>query len=89
MSTLTTALLLMVVAQAPDEAVKAEMKKMEGTWRGVSAISDGKRMPDERVKSVTTTIKSDGTWVIFDGKEKLEGTFTVDPGKSPKGHETS
>jgi uncharacterized protein (TIGR03067 family) len=84
MSTLTTALLLMVVAQAPDEAVKAEMKKMEGTWRGVSAISDGKPMPDERVKSVTTTIKSDGTWVIFDGKEKLEGTFTVDPGKSPK-----
>jgi uncharacterized protein (TIGR03067 family) len=84
MSTLATVLLLMVVAQAPDEAVKAEMKRMEGTWRGVSAISDGKPLPDDRVKSVTTTIKADGTWVMFDGNETFDGTFTVDFSKSPK-----
>jgi uncharacterized protein (TIGR03067 family) len=78
------ALLVLVAAQAPDEAVKAEMKRMEGTWRGVSAISDGKPMPSDRVKSVTIAIKADGTWVMSDGKETFDGTFTVDLSKTPK-----
>jgi uncharacterized protein (TIGR03067 family) len=84
MSTLATALLVMVVAQSPDEAAKAEMKKMEGTWRLVSAISDGKPRPDDRLKAITIAIKADGTWVENDGKETFEATFTVDPAKSPK-----
>jgi uncharacterized protein (TIGR03067 family) len=84
MSTLATALLVMVVVQSPDEAAKAEMKKMEGTWRIVSAISDGKPQPDDRLKAITIAIKADGTWVENDGKETFESTFTVDPAKSPK-----
>ena len=78
------ALLVMIVVQSPVEAVKAEMKKMAGTWRLVSAISDGKPWPDDRVKAITIVIKADGTWVEDDGKEKFEATFTIDPGKSPK-----
>jgi uncharacterized protein (TIGR03067 family) len=84
MSILAAALLVMAAAKSPDETVKAEMKKMEGTWRLVSAVSDGKPWPDDRVKAITIAIKADGTWVEDDGKEKFEATFTVDPGKSPK-----
>jgi uncharacterized protein (TIGR03067 family) len=75
---------LLIAADAPEKDVKAEMKKMEGTWRLVSAISDGKPWPDERVKAITIAIKADGTWVEDDGKEKFEATFTIDPRKSPK-----
>lgn len=75
---------LFSAGDTPDAEIKAEMKRMEGTWRGVSAIKDGKPLPDDRVKSVTTTIKADGTWVMFDGKETFDGTYTVDPSKTPK-----
>ena len=78
------ALLVLVVAQGPDEATRAEMKKLEGTWRGVSAISDGKSLADERIQSVTIAIKADGTWVMTEGQETSDGTFTVDPSKTPK-----
>jgi uncharacterized protein (TIGR03067 family) len=77
-------LLILITVQAPEEAAKAEMKRMEGTWRGVSAISDGKTVADDRVKSVAITIKAEGTWIMSDGTETFDGTFTVDPGKTPK-----
>jgi uncharacterized protein (TIGR03067 family) len=75
---------LLIGADAPEGDIKAEMKKMEGTWRGVSATSDGKPMPEDKVKSVTIAIKADGTWIMSDGKDTFDGTFTVDPGKAPK-----
>ena len=84
MNALATAVLVMVAIQSPDEAAKAEMERMAGTWRGVSAISDGKPLPEDRVKSVTIAIKADGTWIMSDGKETFDGTLTVDPSKTPK-----
>jgi uncharacterized protein (TIGR03067 family) len=84
MSTIATALLVMVVVQSPDEAAKSEMKKMEGTWRLVSAVSDGKPWPDDRVKAITIVIKADGTWVEDDGKEKLKRHSPSIPASRPR-----
>ena len=65
MSILAAALFVMVAVQSPDEAIKAEMKKMEGTWRLVSAVSDGKPWPDDRVKAIT--IAHQGGWYMGRG----------------------
>jgi uncharacterized protein (TIGR03067 family) len=68
---------------AGDEA-KAEMKKLEGTWVGVSAVSAGKDVPADKAQSLSLTMKADGTWTMTDGKETWHGTFTVDAAKTPK-----
>jgi uncharacterized protein (TIGR03067 family) len=70
-------------AFAGDDA-KAEIKKLEGTWVGVSAVSAGKDVPAERAQSLSLTMKADGTWTMTDGTETWNGTFTVDATKSPK-----
>jgi uncharacterized protein (TIGR03067 family) len=75
-------ILLSLVGEADDS--KEEIKKFEGTWITVSAIADGKKVPEEKFKASTVTYKADGTWVVTKGDEKWSGTFTVDPGKKPK-----
>jgi len=75
---------LLVAADDPKGDVQAEMKKLEGTWRGVSFIADGKEAPGDRAKGLALTLKADGTWTLLDGKNTSDGTFTVDPGKKPK-----
>jgi len=60
------------------------MKKLEGTWITTSLISDGKKVPEEKAKLTTMTIKADGTWVMKNEKESWDGTFKIDPTKKPK-----
>jgi uncharacterized protein (TIGR03067 family) len=73
-----------VAADDPRGDVQVEMKKLEGTWRGVSFIADGKEVAGDRAKGLALTLKADGTWALLDGKDKSDGMFTVDPGKKPK-----
>jgi uncharacterized protein (TIGR03067 family) len=75
---------LLIAADDPKDDVKAEMKKLEGTWTTVSLTFDGKKVPDEKAKATTFTVKADGTWTMKNEKESWGGTFTVDPGKKPK-----
>jgi uncharacterized protein (TIGR03067 family) len=75
---------LLIAADDPKEDVKAEMKKLEGTWATVSLTFDGKKVPDEKAKAVTFTMKADGTWTMTDGKDTWGGTYTADPSKKPK-----
>jgi uncharacterized protein (TIGR03067 family) len=82
------AVLAVVLAIAADDpkgdAVKAEMKKLEGTWKEVSFVVDGKKVPDDEGSTVTFIMKADGTWNMKVGKEDSNGTFTIDPSKKPK-----
>jgi uncharacterized protein (TIGR03067 family) len=72
---------------ARDDAVKEEMKKLEGTWKTESSIRDGKKLEDEKAKAYILKLKADGTWSMTNGKDTWTGTFTVDPTKKPKtGH---
>jgi uncharacterized protein (TIGR03067 family) len=64
--------------------VKAEMKKLEGTWRGVSDVVDGKKLPPKDSEEIALTIKADGAWTLKVGNETAHGTYTVDPSKKPK-----
>jgi uncharacterized protein (TIGR03067 family) len=75
---------LLIAADDQKDEVKAEMKKFEGTWITVSAIADGKKVPEEKLKGFTATYKANGTWVMKNDKETWSGTYTLDPSKKPK-----
>jgi uncharacterized protein (TIGR03067 family) len=76
---------LLVATAAGDDAVKAELKKVEGTWQLMSAVKDGKATPDDVVKKIRVVIK-DGKHTVYVGDDAVakDIPFTLDPTKDPK-----
>jgi uncharacterized protein (TIGR03067 family) len=72
---------VLIAADNPDEATKKEKEKLEGTWVAESVVVKGKA--NERLKGATFNFSGDKVKMEFDGK-KQEGTFKIDPTKSPK-----
>jgi uncharacterized protein (TIGR03067 family) len=66
-----------------DDAVKKDMKLLEGTWHMESFEINGKPLPAEKVKSIKVTIKGDRYSVDL-GEKSFELTFKIDPTKKPK-----
>jgi uncharacterized protein (TIGR03067 family) len=78
---------LMVAADTPNEdAVKKDYQRLSGTWRLISAVRDGKAVPEDQVKK--TQLFTDGDKFTVTGDSELgtsaKGTFTIDPTKNPK-----
>jgi uncharacterized protein (TIGR03067 family) len=71
-----------------EDAVKKELKALDGTWEITSVLKDGKEMPIP--PGAAQVVISGGKYrEIVDGKEMESGTFTVDPGKTPKAMDIS
>src|SRR5262249_9637840 len=62
---------------------KKDLEALQGDWSITSAERDGKKAPDEAVKSVKLTFAKD-TITVTEGTKKTEMTFKLDPSKSPK-----
>jgi uncharacterized protein (TIGR03067 family) len=77
---------LTVAPDAPkEEAVAKELEKLQGTWRLVSAETDGKKAPEEQIKKVKVVINGSKHSVYFgDDVVAHEIPFTLDPTKKPK-----
>jgi uncharacterized protein (TIGR03067 family) len=69
-------------AVAEDESEK-DLKKMAGDWIPVSMELNGKKQPEELLKSIKLTIKGDKYNTVV-GKEKDEGTLKLDATKEPR-----
>ena len=70
---------------AKDEAIKKDRKQIEGTWRGVVLVVNGKKFTEDDAKALTVVNGPDGTWSLRDvGMEKSKGTSSFDPTKKPK-----
>jgi uncharacterized protein (TIGR03067 family) len=63
-----------------------DLDEMQGTWNLVSAMEDGKALPEDDVKQTTIVVK--GNTFRFPGLAEdatsKAGTFTLDPTKNPK-----
>lgn len=80
-----TLAILTSFAAADDDAARAEMKKLEGTWQLVSAVKDGKETPEDVVKQIRVVIRDGKHSVYFgDAVAAKEIPFTVDPTANPK-----
>jgi uncharacterized protein (TIGR03067 family) len=66
-------------------AAGGELAKFQGTWRLVSAESDGVRTPEETVRKITVTIRGN-THTVRLGDRVLahDVGFAIDPTTSPK-----
>jgi uncharacterized protein (TIGR03067 family) len=77
--------LLLAADEPKEEAVKKEMKKLEGTWTQVSVVVNGEKVPEDKAKALTLILDAAGKWSMkVDGKTVSEGTFKIDPSKKPK-----
>jgi uncharacterized protein (TIGR03067 family) len=65
-----------------DDAVKEELKKLEGKWVQVSVEADGKTLTSEK-DPPTVTIRGD-KWIEASKAGELVSTFKLDPTKKPK-----
>ena len=69
-----------------DAASKTDLARMQGTWQLVSAMEDGERLPEDKVKQ--TSIVVEGNTFRFPGLAEdatsSAGTFTLDATKRPK-----
>jgi uncharacterized protein (TIGR03067 family) len=72
-------------AQQKEDAVKEELKKLQGTWTLVALEKDGKEVPPDKLKEANIKVTIKGTSFSFMvGGKTIEGSFTIDPAKSPK-----
>jgi uncharacterized protein (TIGR03067 family) len=64
------------------EAVKAELKRFEGTWKYVSLEMNGKLVPEASLKD--SRLVFEGDRFTSKGDATSTGTFVVDPTVMPK-----
>jgi uncharacterized protein (TIGR03067 family) len=81
--TVLAAALLLAAKGAQQDTAQGELKKLQGTWSRVSAVTNGKPAPEEEVKQSTLTIKGD-KYVLKLGDQTRQGNLKVDPTKQPK-----
>jgi uncharacterized protein (TIGR03067 family) len=66
-----------------DEAVKKDMKLLEGKWTLTSSVIDGEKKEGDDAKGEVTF--TDGKFEAMAGDGTVhKGSFTIDPTKSPK-----
>jgi uncharacterized protein (TIGR03067 family) len=79
-------LLLAACGRQQSEAPKTDLDRFQGTWRLVSAMQDGKALPEDKVKQTTIVFKGD-TFRFPDLAEyatSKAGTIKLDETKTPK-----
>jgi uncharacterized protein (TIGR03067 family) len=84
-NTLSVTLVLFVIgiAAAGDDA-KADLKRLQGTWQVVSAISKGEKVPAEDIAELELVIEGDKINVREKGRIQERMTFKIDPAKKPR-----
>jgi uncharacterized protein (TIGR03067 family) len=73
-----------VSAATEDAAVENEVKKLAGTWIGVSGEETGKKAPEKEIKQLKLVFAGDKFTATAGGKLVMKGSVRVDPARKPK-----
>jgi|SRR6516164_11852824 uncharacterized protein (TIGR03067 family) len=73
-----------IAANEAKDADKKELELLQGDWQLVSAMRDGKAMPEAMVKATKCTVKGDKFTIFRDGKAVEAGTLKPDTSRKPK-----
>lgn len=77
------AAVVLVAADAPDDAKKKDLEKLQGTWTMTGGEFDGNKIPPDQAKG--ELIFKDNTYSYTTAAgETGGGTFKIDPAKKPK-----
>ena len=71
-------------ADAPSDAAKKELAKLDGEWSMVSATRDGQALPEDMVKTAKRVAKDGEITVTFGEMVYMKAKVTIDPSKKPK-----
>ena len=74
---------LLLVA-GDDDAVRKELKALQGTWKAVALEAGGQPLPKAAVPDFTYTIGTDGKATGKMAKSEYTAKLTVNPDKDPK-----
>ena len=82
--------LLLAAADSQDPSSKKDLEGLQGTWKLVSAMKDGKALPKGKVKKTTIVIKDDTFRFpgLAEDATSRAGTFKLDATKKPKEMDT-
>jgi uncharacterized protein (TIGR03067 family) len=80
---LVALLALVVLADAAEDAAKAEADKWQGTWRVVSMEHDGEKTPKEKLKPIKLTVQGNN-YHFQNGEFSERGSYKFDPSQEPK-----
>jgi uncharacterized protein (TIGR03067 family) len=78
------AVLALVGADAPADAVKKEMSQLEGEWTMISGERDGQPLPDNFLKDAKRVAKDGVSTISLGDMVYMKAKFSVDPTKKPK-----
>jgi uncharacterized protein (TIGR03067 family) len=76
--------LALAAGVAAEDTGKADLKRLEGTWRMTSVEIDGKKIPPDDLKPMSVVFRGDTYTVKNDDKEVEKGTQKLDPSQTPK-----
>lgn len=77
--------MLVAADDAKKDDVKKEMERFQGNWTTVSIQRDGKDvLPDEEKPKLKLTITDNKRVLKVDDEVRSNGTYKLDPAKSPK-----
>jgi uncharacterized protein (TIGR03067 family) len=79
---LVLAVALAAAADKPKPDEKAELAKLQGTWKVVSVEEDGKPLPAEEVRGWSLTVEGPN-YTFRNGREAVEGTYKLNPLQNP------
>src|SRR5262245_52388457 len=76
---------LLLAADAKDDAVAKDKAALKGKWRMVAAEDwNGEKIPDDVAKMYIYTFTDDKVIAKVPDAKEDEGSYTIDPAKSPK-----
>jgi uncharacterized protein (TIGR03067 family) len=77
-------LLACLTGPSQENAVKAELKKLEGTWNVTAVEHMGIKMTEEEVKKTSFVFQGDRLLIKKGATTETEAKVKLDPAKSPK-----
>jgi uncharacterized protein (TIGR03067 family) len=80
------AALLLAADNPQDPASKKDLEGLQGTWKLVSAMQDGKALPEDKVKQTKIVFKADSFRFpkLAEYATSRAGTIKIDATKQPK-----
>jgi uncharacterized protein (TIGR03067 family) len=74
----------LAAADAPADAAKKDLERMQGDWAADSYVTDGMKLPDDDAQAYFRTIQGD-TYTVSRYKRVLgKGTIRLDAAQTPK-----
>jgi uncharacterized protein (TIGR03067 family) len=74
---------LLLVSLAAADPAKDDLDKLQGSWKIVSLEKDGKKQPEDALKSLKVIIKDD-KFILKEGDKDAESSIKLDPSAKPK-----